>query len=266
MCFKTWNYSPYLGQTHVYSTYVSHGKRLKMNLPTSSGSISGLNCLELQALLLCLLVLAPRYGCFLQSQLRTESGRAVEYRRLASTCSKTERPSKKQHKLSNVNDKNAVKPKISMLLTQESCSWWGLLHHQPQPNDLLLQPARWLAPIHTSIRDSRRSQRTRALSDLPEQNKPIWTEHLHCKVHAVGDDLRHSKQKPSKILLKAVKMRAKWTTHSSCYSCFKQFEMYKGELCTISDIQQYKTHHIYFNKCYNVTFVHFMIWFVFSET
>jgi len=102
-CFKARSYSPHLG-------------------PTSSVSISRLNCLELQALLLCLLVLAPRYGCFLQSRPQTESERAAEYRKLASTCSKTKRPSKKQQKLSNVNDKNAIKPQIS-LLTQESCSW-----------------------------------------------------------------------------------------------------------------------------------------------
>jgi hypothetical protein len=121
-CFKTSNYSLHHGQTHVYSMYVYHNKRLKTNLQTSSVSISGLNCLELQALLLCLLVLAPRYGCFLQSRLQTGSGRAAEYHRLASTCSKTKRPSKKQHKLSNVNDKNATKLQISML-TQESCSW-----------------------------------------------------------------------------------------------------------------------------------------------
>ena len=190
-----------------------------MNLQTSSVSISGLNCLELQALLLCLLVLAPRCGCFLQSRLQTESERAAEYHRLASTCSKTKHPSKKQHKLSNVNDKNSTKAQISAL-TQESCSWWGLQHHQPQPNDLLLQPAQWLAPTHTSIRDSRHSQRTRAPSDSPEQNRHIWTEHMHCKLRAVANDLRHGKQNPSKILLQAVKMRAKWTTHSSCYSLF----------------------------------------------
>jgi hypothetical protein len=119
-------------------------------------------------------VLAPKYGCFLQSQPQTESGRAAEYHRLASTCSKTNRTSKKQHKLSNVNDKNATKPQISML-TQESCSWWGLRHHRPQPNDLLPRRAQWLAPTHTSIRDSRHSRRTRARSDSPEQNKHIWT-------------------------------------------------------------------------------------------
>lgn len=121
-CFKTRNYSPCLRRTHIHSTYVYHDKRLKMNLQTSSVSISGLNCLELQALLLCLLVLAPRCGCFLQSRLQTESERAAEYHRLASTCSKTKHPSKKQHKLSNVNDKNSTKAQISAL-TQESCSW-----------------------------------------------------------------------------------------------------------------------------------------------
>lgn len=84
-CFKTMNFSPCLGQTHVHSMYVYHNKSLKINLPTSSVSISVPHCLELQALLLCLLVLAPRYGCFLQSRLQTESGRAAEYRRLAST-------------------------------------------------------------------------------------------------------------------------------------------------------------------------------------
>jgi hypothetical protein len=190
-----------------------------MNLTTTSVSILGLYCLELQALLLCLLVLAPRCGCFPQSRLQTESERAVEYHRLASTCSKTKHPSKKQHKLSNVNDKNAIKPQI-FTLTLESCSWWGLLHHQPELNDLLLQPAQWPAPTHTLIRDSHHSQRTRAPSDSPEQNRHIWTEHLHCKLRAVAKDLRHSKQNPSKILLQAVKMTAKWTTHSRCCSFF----------------------------------------------
>jgi hypothetical protein len=202
--------------------YVYYGKQLKMNLPTSSVSISGLNCLELQALLLCPLVLAPRYGCFLQSRLQTESGRAAEYRRLASTCSKTQRPSKKQHKLPNLNDKNAIKPQISML-TQESCSWWDLQHHQPQPNDLLLQPAQWLAPTHTSIQDSHRSQRTHAPSDWPEQNKQIWTEHWHCKLHAVGNDLRQQAESKQNIT-ESSKNESKMNQTFHCYSCFNSLQ------------------------------------------
>jgi hypothetical protein len=95
MCFKTRNCSPHLRQTHIHSMYPYHGKRLKMNVPTSSVSISGLHCLELQALLLFLLELAPKYGCFLLSQPQTGLGHAAEYRRRASTCSNTNRTSKK---------------------------------------------------------------------------------------------------------------------------------------------------------------------------
>lgn len=244
--------------------YVYHNKCLTVNLPTSSVSISGPHCLELQALLLFPLVLVPRYGCFLQSRLQTESGRAAEYRRLASTCGKTECSRKKQHKLYNVNNKNATKPQISML-TQESCSWWGLPRHRPQPNDLLLQPAQWLAPTRISIRDSRRSQRTRAPSDSPGQNKHIWTEHWHCQLCAVGNYLRQSKAKPEKNITGGSKNESKISHTFQLPFFVSQFAMHKGEFCTISDIKKYKTHHTNFNKCYDVTFVHFMIWFVLSE-